>query len=175
MSLHDATERLIRCLEATTSHLQRLQDAMSTRRQAWVAIRPSEMEQSVSELETIAAECADLAHRRVEILEQIATHLGRPESQGLRITTIAARLPRTLAMRLRRAADAAARGAMSLRAEGALGQKLLEFSQRSQESMFRTMLAPPADAPRGYDRNARLVSGHLGDRPAAGSILDGKL
>lgn len=167
MSVRDAVVRLTRALDDEARALFRLRELLERGRLAFVALKPSELEQALAALAPDAERAQQAAARRRDAFAAAVTLLGltAPATLG----ELAAAAPADQRAALQRAADAAKAAAGALRVETGVGARLLEFSRGSQEAMFRDLLE--ATRPRSYDRNARSTTG-----PAAtGRIVSGSI
>lgn len=178
MSAVDLAKDLERSFRTTAALLRQLLETMQRRRMHWASARPSTLQPS-AELERLAGELQDTERARGEVLAAIAQVLPLPpgltaDEVHLDVTRIAAALPAVVGRALRAAADEATKLARTVRAEVALGERLLRFTQRAQESVFGQLAGPAPDAASGYDRNARLRAG-LALAAGTGRLLDGKI
>jgi hypothetical protein len=180
MSPHDLVEKLIRSLRFETDLVGRLAEALRLRRTAWIAVRPSQLEEPLQQLEALTREIAAAGAARDELLQQIAALLPLPPTVGgqpreLSCSRLGDHLPKPLAAQLRHAAGAAKQAAGKLRTELLVGDRLLQFTQRAHEGLLRSVLvaaAPRGTTPPGYDRGGRRRGGvPIG----AGSLIDGRL
>jgi hypothetical protein len=109
---------------------------------------------------------------RVELLAQIASMLPlppafRPVDLHLNVTRIAGALPTLPRAFPASHADEATSLAKSVRAEVALGQRLLRFATGPRQLARGRRRARPTPRPPGYDRNARRTHGRHRRRTAA--------
>lgn len=169
MSLHDLVDQLIRLLESEAQSLDKLRAAMQGSRTHWLALRPSELQSSIDQHQKMAESCALTEERRSAVAREIGDLLGVPGTTT--VSRLSSRLPGPLAARLRTAAGKAARAAHGLRRESGMAARLLDFSQRSQESMFRSLGQLSDGQARSYDRNAKAVV----QARAIGCLVDGRL
>ncbi len=182
MSFSADTHALTQSFARTGELLQQLLTALQTRRAAWASARPRTIEPS-PEMERIAQELAGEENARTALLERIRralpVHAGAtPGETHLNVTRIAAAMPVPAARALREAAARTTALAKSVRVEVTLGQRLLRFTQRAQQSLLAEMGvgAAFASAAPGYDRNARMRSGiGAGIGASTGRLVDGKL
>jgi hypothetical protein len=177
--LIDPGERLVRSLLASGESLQKLQRGLAERRTAWVAARPSALAPAAA-LEELAQELAAEEGRRGELLAEIRGLMpGRPgvaaEDLHVNVSRLCALVPPALAARLQQAAAAATAASRLVRAELALGARLLQFSRRAHEGLLAG-IGRARDDVGGYDRGARRVHGALVGRPCAtGTLVDGRM
>jgi hypothetical protein len=172
-------DRLERSLRLTANLLRTLLAGLQQRRTAWISARPSRLAPS-PELDQTAGELAAEDRRRAEILRAIRALVPPPAGAAaddlhLDVTFVAAMLPAPAARSLRQAGDETTALARAVRAEVALGQRLLRFSQQAQDGLLRRLAGTGApDAAAGYDRNARARRGiGLGD--ARATLIDGRV
>lgn len=176
MSLPERTGELIRSLQATTALLQKLQQALKSRRMVWVAAKPREIAAPLQDLEPIAEELKAETSRRDQLLTALAVDLPLPAPRpgcDLQVSMgmIARHLPAPQARTLQAATQDAVKAARSVRIETALGSKLLHFARAAHDSWL-PHLAGLGQGPQGYDRNARNRTLTTAPR---GALIDGRL
>lgn len=180
MSMHEVAEQLIRSFDESARLLETMRAELEQRRAQWVSARPSTLAAPAIALEGIQQQLLALDQRRAELFATAASLL--PQTQGLSpaarhldASRIAAQLPFAQASRLRKAAKHSADLARAVRGEVALGNRLLAFAQRAQESVLGAVAQDRTDVG-GYDRNARRVHAALTTQSApAGSLIDGRM
>lgn len=169
MSQHELIDRLVTSFDEEASGLERLVAAMRGSRTAWLALRPSDLEEAVERLRRLADHAMEMGSRRSAALCAVGSSLGLEPRSILRRPD--PRIPRPAADRICRAAGRAVSAAEALRRENGMGNRLLEFSRLSQEGMFHSIAGTRESHTRGYDRHARAIV-----QPAArGSFVDGRL
>ncbi len=169
MSRHDLVDQLIALLEEQAAGLEGLHRAMEGSRTAWLAVRPTELQTAVDQLQQTANRAMEMEEQRQAVLQQIQETMGF--RQPTSVSRLSSQLPKPLADRLRGTAVRATRAAEAVRKESGLGARLLDFSHQSQESMFCSIARAQESQARSYDRSARPVV----HRDAVGSFVDGRL
>lgn len=180
MSLNDQGRQLEQSFVRTTALLRQLLQGMKQRRTTWISARPSTLQPS-SELEHSAQLLAAEERSRTELLGQIAAGLSLPVGVSanelhLNVTRIAGALPTTQGRSLRRAADEATSLAKTVRAEVALGARLLRFTQQAHDGLLAEVAGAASERTNanGYDQHARLRA-TLGHGIRTGKLIDGKV
>jgi len=180
MSFSERCSLLEKSFRTTCDLLRELAQGLQTRRATWGSARPSVVVPS-PELEHLAQQLAGEELVRAELIMQIRRMLPAPPgadatSMHVNVTRIAAALPAAAASSLRGAADEATTLAKVVRVEVTLGQRLLQFSQRVQESLLTGR--PGGNTAKGgasvYDRRAR-ADRNGGTRGERGVLVDGKI
>lgn len=179
--LHALADVLRRSFAASADLLRSMHEALAARRTSWIAARPSTLAEPAEKLQQAAERLAEEERSRADLLQRIAALLpGAAPAPAIgrrhvNVTQVAAALPREAAARLRQAADDATAAARRVRIELALGERLLQFTQRSQETVLHGIASQTADVG-GYDRGARRVHGPLvGGRATTGTLIDGRM
>ncbi|MGC6486671.1 MAG: hypothetical protein ACON4Z_03430 [Planctomycetota bacterium] len=156
--------------------LKSLLDALQERRAAWISVRPDVVAPS-AEIEQLSQQLAAQERQRAALVAKLRAALptpagARPDQLHVNVTRLCAALDPAQARSLRAASDEAAQLAKLVRAETALGHRLLKFAQTAQSDVDAQVLdaAKGARAP-GYDRNARNRNG----TNAAGQLVDGRM
>lgn len=169
MSRHNLVDHLILLLEAEADGLEKLHVAMKNSRTAWLALRPSELETAVDQLQRLADHSAEIEDKRRAVVQKLEEALCIP--QGANVSRLSSHLPRPDAERLKNAARRASKAAGSVRGENGMGTRLLDFSRQSQESMFHSIATLNESQVRSYDHTARTVV----HAATSGSLVDGRL
>jgi hypothetical protein len=180
MSMPEIAEQLIRSFEQSADFLQTIRSELEQRRAQWVSARPSTLAAPATALEAVPPQLAAVEAEQAKLFAKAAALL--PPLPGLSAadrqvdaSTIAAQLPFAQASRLRKAARKATDIARAVRGEVALGNRLLAFAQRAQESVLGAVAQECSDVG-GYDRHARRVHAALATQSApAGSLIDGRI
>ncbi|HEX5052300.1 MAG TPA: hypothetical protein VFZ65_11040 [Planctomycetota bacterium] len=179
MSFSEHSKRLEQSFRTTTGLQQSLLRGLQQRRAAWTSVRPGTLAPS-PELEDLARQLAREEAVRDELTAAISRFLPAPLGGSstdlhVNVTRIAAALPPEAARSLREAAQAATDVARSVRTEVTVGQRLLRFSQRVQQSLTGRAVGGSSAVPGapGYDRQARRRPGVPAD--AGGSHIDGRI
>ena len=177
MSFSDRTHRLEQSFRSTATLLREMLEGLKARRVAWGSVRPKALEPS-PELERLAQQLAGEEELRVQLLRELRRMLPAPAgadaaSMHVNVTRIAAAMPTAAAQSLRAAADEATQLAKAVRVEVTLGQRLLQFTQRAQDSLLAGIHGA-TNGPAVYDRHARA------DRRAraaggGGALVDGRI
>lgn len=185
MSPFDLTalaDRITSSLRLTATLLQKLHDGLRARRTAWIAARPSTMQEPAEALaqlaKDLAAESARLQEHYAAAKELLPYTAAERQHLHVDASLIAQHLPPTTAARLRQAAGLATDGARRVRVEHALGERLLRFSQHTHESLMANVahaLTNKALDVGGYDRSARRVADSLRAGATPGSLVDGRM
>jgi len=154
MSIRDLSEQLIGILELEADGFDEIERAMRADREAFVAFRTSELEQSLPALLDLAERALGLARQRERVLADLGTQVG---SARLTASALLPHVPAGLRPRLERAADRARRASDKVRVESRVGQQLLGLSRRWREAL----LGMPADSSKKnvtvYDHRARAA------------------
>jgi hypothetical protein len=180
MSMHEIAEQLIRSFDESAQHLQTMRTELEQRRAQWVSARPSTLAAPATTLEAVQQQLTAADAARAVLFANAANLL--PAAPGVTaadrhidVSRIAALLPFGQASRLRKAAKTASDLARAVRGEVALGNRLLAFAQRAQDSVLGSV-AHDRDDVGSYDRNARRVHAALTTQSApAGSLIDGRM
>ncbi len=160
---------LCRVLEDEARMLTQLRDEMVRRRAAFIAVRPSELEGSVQQLDGIQRESAQLETKRVELTLAIGKSLGLEGEPSLR--TLCRRAPASLSRRLEKAGAAVRTAARAVQIESRVGARLLDTSRLAQEGILHDIAGIASKAPTtGYDRNAAVSQA-----PRSGSLINGTI
>ncbi len=165
----DLVDQLIALLEEQAAGLEGLHKAMEGSRTAWLALRPTELQSAVDQLQKTANRTAKIEEQRQAVLQQIQETMGI--RQPASVSRLSSQLPKSLGNRLRGVAGRATRAAEAVRKESGLGARLLDFSHQSQESMFRSIAREQESQAQSYDRSARPVV----HRDGVGAFVDGRL
>ena len=180
MSLNDQGRQLEQSFARTANLLRQLLQGMKARRTAWISARPSTLQPS-PELDQLAQKLAGEERARVELLAQIASMLSLPAGVAaselhLNVTRIAGALPTLQGRSLRRTADEVTSLAKTVRAEVALGARLLRFTQQAQDSLLADVAGTTNERnnANAYDQHARLRAA-LGHGVRTGKLIDGKV
>lgn len=180
MSMPEIAEQLIRSFDESAQLLHTMRTELEQRRAQWVSARPSTLAAPATVLEAVQQQlsacdqrCAALFARAAELLPPASGVAA--SARAVDVSRIAALLPFGQASRLRKAAKTASDLARAVRGEVALGNRLLAFAQRAQESVLGAV-AQDRDDVGSYDRNARRVHAALTTQSApAGSLIDGRM
>ncbi|MEO6594062.1 MAG: hypothetical protein ABIP94_04850 [Planctomycetota bacterium] len=177
MAFSEHTRRLEQSFRATAELQQNLLRCLKERRTAWISARPKTLAPS-PELEQLAQALAREEALQRELTAAIGRFLPHPPGHAatdlhVNVTRIAEALAPEAARSLREAAEAATALAKAVRTEVTVGQRLLRFSQRVQQSLAGHVgdLKGASGRP-GYDRQARR-QGALGNRE--GTLVDGRI
>ncbi len=165
----DLVDQLIALLEEQAAGLEGLHKAMEGSRTAWLALRPTELQSAVDQLQKTANRTAKIEEQRQAVLQQIQETMG--SRQPASVSRLSSQLPKPLGDRLRGVAGRATKAAEAVRKESGLGARLLDFSHQSQESVFRSIAREQESQAQSYDRSARRVV----HRNGVGSFVDGRL
>lgn len=176
MSFFEDAQALEASLVEAGGLLRSMLDALQERRAAWISVRPDVVAPS-TEIEQLSQRLAAEERRRAELVARLRASLptppgARPEQLHVNVTRICSALAPPQARTLRSASDEVSQLAKLVRAETALGHRLLQFAQNAQSGVDAQVLdaAKGARAP-GYDRNARNLNGPN----AAGQLVDGRM
>jgi hypothetical protein len=182
VSLPEVSDRIVTSLRLSAALLQQLHDGMVRRRTAWIAARPSTLQEPARALEHLARELGAESARLRELMAQAQQTLPAPlaHARDLHVdaSLLAGHLPAAAAARLRQAAAAATEAARRVRVEQALGERLLRFTQHMQDNLLANIaatLTTTAVDLGGYDRSARRVAGAFGPAATPGSLIDGRI
>ena len=182
VSLPEWADRIATSLRLSAALLQQLHDGLLRRRTAWIAARPSTLQEPAQALEHLARELAAESARLHELLAQaqqaLPAPLARARDLHVDVSLLASHLPAAAAAPLRQAAAAATDAARRVRVEQTLGERLLRFTRHTQDSLLADVaatLCTTAVDLGGYDRSARRVAGVFGPAAVPGSLIDGRI
>lgn len=179
MSFSEDALALERSFVTTRDLLQALLQQLQERRGAWTSIRPDRV-RPPQEMESLSHRLLEQERLRKGLLQKLRAALptpigGAPDSLHVNVTRVAAALPPAQSRSLREAADAVLPLARAVRAETALGDRLLRFARTAHESLHGQLVGAvrPPNSPKtsGYDRRARNLNGPGN----AGQIVDGRI
>jgi hypothetical protein len=184
MSVHEPVDRLIGSFRTSTGLLEQLLEGLMEHRTAWVSARASTLAQPATRLDHLAQALAAEEQQRAEVMAELATTLPLPRPLAGRelkidVGLLADHLPPKPATQLRLAAAATTQLAKVVRAETALGERLLTFSRQAHEGLVRQLVGAThqvAGTMTGYDRRAHKVHGSMvGSVAPTGSLVDGRM
>ena len=158
-------------IEQQADALTRLVEAMRARREAYIALRPSEIENAFGELDSLQHDAARLEGTRLELTQRLATSHGVTRSQP-RLRDLLPHAPRLVAARLRLAGESLTEAAGAIQIESRVGERLLAYSQHVQDGLVHDLCGlPQAGTANSYDRNARQVV----DARSSGRFVSGTI
>lgn len=176
-------DRVAAGLRRSADLMQKLHDGMVRRRTAWIAAKPSAMQEPATTLEQLAkdltAETANLQQLFTACKELLPVAERDRARLHVDATLLATHLPRPQAARLLQAAAQATEQSRRVRSEQALGERLLRFSQTAHEGLLQSMARSVQETTLdlgGYDRAARRVGAVLpGSGTSPGRLVDGRM
>lgn len=182
LTLPVVCERIADSLRTSAALLQTLYDGLVRRRTAWIAARPSALQEPAVAMGQVAQELAAESGRLRELFaaakQRLPAALATSPNLHLDASLLARHLPPSAAARLDQARRLATDAARRVRVEHALGERLLRFSQHTHESLMSRVaetLSTTALDVGGYDRAARRIASAIGTGTAPGSLIDGRM
>lgn len=168
MSIRELAEQLTLILELEADSFDAIEQAMRADRQAFVALRTSELEARLPGLLDLAEQALGLARRREQLQQSLGTRLG---NRNLTLSSLLPHVPRDLRPRLELAAERARRSSGKVRIESRVGERLLGLSRRWRESLVGVSIKPDKREATVYDHRARAARTTGG----SGSVVRGTI
>ena len=156
MSRHDSVRALERALELEATALDALHEAMVAQREAFAALRPATVPQSLTALDPLVGRVEARAAQRERAAVELAKQLGLADN--ITVSGLGAALPSQQNAALATSALRAKRAAGRVRVESCVSERLLAAARDARETVIRS-LGADGEAVVLYDRAARAVPG----------------